>query len=305
VEQRYSLGKTAGRPNAITFKLARYLTGAVPTPPAVFGHQSEEVLPWGMLGNDNYGDCVEAGTAHETMLWNIENGISVPFTDATVLRFYTELTGFDVNDPNSDQGTDMSDAVKYRQKTGIADDAGTRHTIGAYLGLKVGDTTELATAAYIFGAVGFGFNFPASAMDQFNAGKPWDIVKGSAIDGGHYVPVVGRTANGNFVVVTWGQLQEMTPAFAKKYMDEGFAAVSSELLNISGISPEGLDLATLNADLAGLGSGVVPAPTPSPVPTPVPTPTPVPSNVVAEIIADIEKGVSDLIAAIKKLLGLS
>jgi hypothetical protein len=30
------------------------------------------VAHWGMLGNDHYGDCVWAGAAHETMLWNKE-----------------------------------------------------------------------------------------------------------------------------------------------------------------------------------------------------------------------------------------
>jgi hypothetical protein len=29
---------------------------------------------WNMFANDQYGDCVEAGAAHEHMLWTLEGG---------------------------------------------------------------------------------------------------------------------------------------------------------------------------------------------------------------------------------------
>src|SRR5882757_1904530 len=111
------LGKLPARPNAVTFKLIDYAV-ALLVPPKTFGHQKLQTT-WGMLGNDKYGDCVWAGAAHETMLWNKEASKTVTFTDNEVLSDYSAVTGFNPSDPNSDQGTDMQVAASYRRKTGI------------------------------------------------------------------------------------------------------------------------------------------------------------------------------------------
>ena len=122
----------------------------------------------------------------------------------------------------------------------------------AYLGLKVGDPDQLALAIYLFGATGIGIKFPNTAMDQFNAGKPWDVAASAKIEGGHYIPGVGRDVKGNFVIVTWGKVQLMTPRFYKKYCDECVAYVSAEALSTGGKTLEGFDLAQLQADLNAL-----------------------------------------------------
>jgi hypothetical protein len=250
---QFKLGKKPARRGAVKFKLAAYLLKPqLPTPPPVFGHQTL-VSGWGMLGNDKYGDCVWAGAAHETMLWNKEANQSVAFNNNVVLGDYSKVTGFNPNDPNSDQGTDVQVAASYRRKTGVKDANGKRHKVKAYLALAVGDATQLMLGMYLFSAVGIGFKFPNSAMDQFNAGKPWDVVPGPAPTEGHYVPGVGRDSNGNIVVVTWGRIQLMTPRFYQKYCDEAIVYVSPEML----VPPldktlEGLDLNQLMADLNNL-----------------------------------------------------
>ena len=247
------LGKTPARRGAVTFKLAAYLLKPkLPTPPKVFGYQGLIGSQWGVLGNDKYGDCVWAGAAHETMLWNKEVDKTVTFDNTHVLRDYAAVTGFTPDDPSTDNGTDMQVAASYRRKTGVADAKGARHAVKAYLALKPGDADQLALAMFLFGAVGVGFKFPATAMDQFNAGKPWTVVSGAKIDGGHYVPAVGRDARGNIVVVTWGKIQLMTPKFYKKYCDEVVGYVSQEALDSAGRSREGFDLAQLEADLNAL-----------------------------------------------------
>jgi len=245
------LGKTPARPNAVTFKLARYIdTSVLPTPPAEFGH--ENLVPaqsWGMLGNDAHGDCVWAGAAHETMLWNLERDKTITFDPEQVLSDYSAVTGFDPDKPDTDQGTDMEAAAAYRRKTGVIDAAGKRHKVAAYLAITPGDVQEHLLALYVFGVVGLGVEFPGSAMDQFNAGKPWDVVPGSKVEGGHYIPLVAK--RDNLEIVTWGRIQEMTPAFLEKYNDESVVYISREMLT-SGKSPEGFDLAQLKADLAAL-----------------------------------------------------
>lgn len=280
------LGKKPARPGAYSFKLTNY-AATLPAAPAVFGHTDLISRGFGMLGNDQYGDCVFAGAAHETMLWTAEAGSEVPFTNKAVLSDYSAVTGFSPNDPNSDQGTDMEEAAKYRRKTGVVDANSRRHTIDAYLELPgvsargANDPAKLipaiASAAYEFGAVGIGIEFPSSAMVQFSAGKPWTVVKGSPIEGGHYVPLVGRKANGNFVVITWGALQEVTPDFLATFVDEAIVYVSVEQLK-NGKTLEGFDVFALQSDLSVLG-GKTPSPAPTPVPTPTPAPTPAPTPV--------------------------
>ena len=244
----YKLGKLPAVPGAVQLKLATYLVPSqLPTPPAEFGHDGN-VGPWQMLGNDTVGDCVIAGALHETMLWTHNGSTEIPVSTAAAIQNYSAITGYNPNDPNTDQGTDPQKAASYRRKTGIVDANGKRHKIGAYLAITPGSVQEHLIALYLFGAVGVGIKFPKSAMDQFNNGQVWDVVPGSPIEGGHYIPGVARR-NGQLVIVTWGKEQPMTDAFLQEYNDESLAYVSAEYLN-GGVSPEGFNLAQLKADLA-------------------------------------------------------
>jgi len=240
------LGKLPARPDAVKLKFANYKSlPPIPT------SESPKDLPWEMLGNDAYGDCVWAGAGHETMSWNNEANKTVTFTDTSVLSDYSKVTGFNPNDPNTDQGTDMQVAASYRKKTGVLDAQGNRHKVGAYVAITVGDVNELKEAIYLFGAVGVGIQFPASAMSQFNAGKNWTVVSGSKIEGGHYIPCVGYSSR-YIYLVTWGKLIKMSTGFFKKYCDEAIVYVSSEMLT-GGVTLEGFNITQLQADLAQLG----------------------------------------------------
>jgi hypothetical protein len=242
-------GKTAARPGAVSLKFADIVdVSKLPPTPPVFGHQSLMMNDnWFMLGNDSVGDCVFAGAAHEHMLWTMEGGVPrARFTTADALRDYSAVTGYVVGNESTDNGTDMQTAASYRRSTGVIDADGVRHKITAYMALEEGRVDQLAAAAYLFGAAGFGFQVPASAENQFSTGQPWDVVAGDSLVGGHYVPVVGRVANGNLVVVTWGRTQEMTPAFAQKYNDESLAYFDIETLaQNTRLSPEGFDIVAL------------------------------------------------------------
>lgn len=245
------LGKLPARKGAISFKLSKYAAvNDLPIPPAHAGH-SDSVSDWqGMLGNDRYGDCVFAGAAHETILWNKANARTVNFADRNVLRDYAAVTGFDPADPSSDKGTDVQLAASYRRTVGLSDVVGTKHKVAAYLAIKAGDADELKAAVYLFGSVGIGLAFPSSAMEQANAGEPWTVVASATIEGGHYVPVVGYDADFIYCV-TWGKVQKMTWDFFAKYCDEAVAYVSDEYLT-QDFTPEGFDLTTLLKDLAEL-----------------------------------------------------
>lgn len=246
---QYKLGKLPARKGAIKLELSNYLALPTLVLPKTFGHQ-KLVTDWAMLGNDQYGDCVWAGAGHETMLWNREAGKAVGITTANALADYAAVTGFKPDDPNTDQGTDMQVAASYRLKTGVVDSKGQRHKVGAYLAIKLGDETLLKQAMYIFGSVGIGIQFPSTAMDQFNADKPWSVVAKATIDGGHYIPGVGFDSKYVYVV-SWGKCIKMTWGFFKKYADEAIVYLSEEFLT-NGKSLEGFNLTQLQADLKAL-----------------------------------------------------
>ena len=245
------LGKKPARPGAVKLRLNDYVDlSKLPVPPANFGHTDMVRQPWGLLGNDRYGDCYWAGSCHEHMLWGAMGGHKFTFTTNNALYAYSLATGFNKADPNTDQGTDMQQGAAYRQKTGIVDSAGRVHKVGPYLALEKGNLQQQLTAAYIFGAVGLGIEIPASAQEQFEKHEPWDIVPHSPIEGGHYVPLVSHK-DGNAVVCTWGALQEMTPQFFEALNDESIVYLSPEIL-LGGKTIEGFDLQALQKDLAAL-----------------------------------------------------
>jgi len=228
---------------------------AMPTPPNDFGHYDDIAeSSLGMLGNDRVGDCVFAGAAHETMILGREGGHAPTFSDESVLSDYSAVTGYVEGDESTDRGTEVRAAMKYRRATGVLDAHGRRHHIGAYLRLKPKDLDQIAQAAYVFGVVGVGIEFPGSAMQQFDAGEPWSVVEGAQIDGGHYVPIVGRK-DGDLLCVTWGRVQPVTPEFLTTYCDEAWAFVSASVLDGVGESPEGLSIESLRAALGQIAHG--------------------------------------------------
>lgn len=250
------LGKAPASDDARDLLFANYLDAAkLPPAPSEFGHETLfGAKAWGMLGNDEWGDCAWAGPAHETMLLSAEGGVAATFTTEGVLSDYAAGTGFDANagapghNP-TDKGSEVRKVLAYRRKTGIIDAARKRHQIGAFVKLEAKNLTHIYQAMYLFQAVGIGIEFPGSAMEQFNKGEPWSVVAGAQIEGGHYVPCIAKRAN--IEIVTWGALQQMTVEFFERYCDEAWAYISTEDLQKEA-SPEGFDLAQLKADLAKL-----------------------------------------------------
>lgn len=243
-------GKKAATYDQRDLRLVDYLTD-LPLAPKTFGHE-KLIDNWGMLGNDQFGDCVLAGAAHETMLWNKEAGKDIKFSEESVLSDYSAITGFNLKDPNSDQGTDMRAALNYRRKIGILDASGNRHKIGAYVALEPGNMDHIFIAMYLFSSINIGIIFPNSAMNQFNKGKPWSVVHGATQEGSHLIPCVGRPSFTYMDCVTWGRLQRLTTGFFKTYCDEAYAVLSEEMI-VNGKTIDGFDLKSLQKDLLELG----------------------------------------------------
>lgn len=227
----------------------------------------------GMLGNDRYGDCVFAADGHAVQQQTFfGQGAMTTVDTSQVLAGYSAVTGFSAGPPVvNDNGAMIADGLGYLLKTGMS---GVR--IAAYGSVDPAAIGKVKTAVAQFGAVSIGFNFPSSAMSQFNAGMPWDVVANDGgIDGGHCVLVTGYDST-YLYVFTWGAVQKMTYSFWAKYVDEAWPLVSQSWVNTaSGLDPEGVDIAALGAQYTAVTGQ--PSPFPAVVPPP-PPPPPVPAD---------------------------
>lgn len=272
------------------------------TPPATLDRYS--AIPAdtiGMDGNDNVGDCTCADVDHQIKSVQVAAGNpEVASTAAEVLAAYSAITGYDPSQTqpdgsnSTDQGAEMQTVREYWQKAGFRL-GGQSHKILLFAELDIHNDNLVKWALDQFGALGIGVNFPRSAMDQFNAGQPWDVVANDGgIDGGHAVAVVGYDST-YWYVITWGQVQKVTPAWWRAYVEEAWTALTADFVNAhAGDDPLGGTLYDLGAQFAAVTgkpnpvpAPVPPIPSPSPAPAPPAPPAPVPTPTPAPDAADI------------------
>jgi hypothetical protein len=219
-----------------------------------------------MYGNDEIGDCTFAEIGHHIeLITKASTGTAVQVTDTAVLTGYEAVSGYKPGDPSTDVGCRIADVMGYWMRTGVGG-----HKILAYASIHPSNTTLVKQAIALFGGVSIGMNVPQSAEDQFNAGKPWDYVRGSRSLGGHCV-LLGAFGPGIWKVITWGAEQGMTQAFYQHEVDEIYLPVTAEWFK-DGKSPTGIDMRTMGEDYAGLTGD------PNPFANVPPTPTPTPAD---------------------------
>lgn len=241
---QFKFGKKAPRRLMSTPAFGDFLDKAT-TWPVVAAQGWEYAVPPGgfdMLGNDQYGDCAEAGAMHLIQAQTANTDAPLHGTLQQTLDLYSAVTGFNPSDPNTDQGTDLLSLLQYWKTTGITvTDANGNLAVHKILGWASLDLTSIAQIRYanfIFGGTYLGINCPQSAEDDTSN---WTYQVGSPIVGGHCIPGLGQGADGGHIV-SWGMSIPFTWEFALQYMDEGYIIVSPDWVAANGKSPSGLDL---------------------------------------------------------------
>lgn len=252
--RKLKLGKGVARHDPRALLLASYLTPALPTPPASFDLTTKVGSSWGMMDNDQLGDCTCAAAGHLIMEWtaNAQAQMVTP-TDQQIVEAYSAITGYNPTTGSNDNGAVEVDVLNYWRQSGIAG-----HLIGAYMALEPSNHSHIMDSVYIFGGCYIGMQLPISAQAQTQNHQPWSVPPGGAIGdgkpgswGGHAVPVMAYDSRG-VTVVTWGALQIMTWSFWEAYCDEAYAILSMDYLSGQKTTPQGFNLTQLQADLADL-----------------------------------------------------
>ena len=242
------LGKLPPRLDPRTLKLAKYLAPGLPKPPAALDWTQGQQAGWGMMLNDELGDCTIAGAAHAIQLWSRQVMTEATVGDADVLAAYEQWTGYDPANPATDQGGVELDVLNDWRNKGLAG-----HKLLGYAAIDAANLDEVRQAINLFGGVYIGLDLPRTAQRQ----TVWDVDLSQGRDadegtwGGHCVFVPAYDAAG-FTCITWGAAKKMTTAFFTTYCDEAYALLGQDWLNMGGVAPSSFDAAQLMADLAEL-----------------------------------------------------
>lgn len=247
----------------VSLRLAKYLKkgAGVPPLPIDWTPKAMDAIKR-MYLNDTLGDCVIASAYHQLGVWSgNESGTPVQATDQEVGNSYTTICG------PGDQGCVITDVLDYTQKNGLVA-GGTTYKIDGYVSVDWTNWEEVLAALYLFGSIKLGINLPS---DWTCTDCTWDVTN-SGVVGGHDVPAFGAT-DSDVTIATWGGLVKITKAAftSKQWIEEAYVPLSPDWYKQGNLAPNGVDVATLRADLQALGGGTVP-----PIPTPVPPAPPAP-----------------------------
>jgi hypothetical protein len=251
--RKLKLGKQAVRHDPRTLLLASYLTAALPAPPASCNVGAKVGASWGMMDNDQLGDCTCAAAGHLIMEWTANAQTMFAPTDAQIVQAYSGITGYNPATGANDNGAVEVDVLNYWRQSGIAG-----HKISAYVALEPANHVHVMDSVFLFGGCYIGLSLPTSAQAQTQNGQPWSVpTQGTTGDGkpgswgGHAVPVVAYDTR-TLTVVTWAALQTMTWGFWEAYCDEAYGILSPDYLTGKNANPQGVNLDQLQADLADL-----------------------------------------------------
>lgn len=208
-------------------------------------------IPMPMFANDEYGCCVIAARAHQTLRFEeYEQARILGITDSDVLEQYWKEGRVVSDEEKPDNGLVMLYSIcEWRNNGWKADSC--NYKINAFAELNPLFTSEIRYGIYAFRGLMAGLMLPISAQKQFNKGKDWAITTDDDESwagswGGHAVYVVGYTPDGLFCI-TWGQLQFMTWGFWYRYCDECYAVIDAanydeSILDVSALEDKLADL---------------------------------------------------------------
>lgn len=247
------LGKRAPRKDERHLEFAKYVKSTPPAPSSLDLTKGQKT--WGMMLNDQLGDCTCAAVGHAIQVWSLNaNGTEVTLPDQAILQAYEQVSGYDPNTGANDNGAVETDVLNLWRQQGIAG-----HAISAYVAINPKNLDHVRLAAYLFGGVYIGIALPLLAQQQLQQGQVWDAPRfrrwGNAASGswGGHAVFTPMYDGSSLTCITWGGLQQMTNLFWNRYVDEVYAVLSPDWM-VNNESPAGFDLQTLMSDLQAVAA---------------------------------------------------
>ena len=249
-----------------------------PPPETTYRNKASAALSL-MLGNgpdpanppqfpNGVGDCAIAGDQHLEALRVFNAGGAYVPTTADTLAEYSAVTGFNVNDPNSDQGTDPMALYAWRKThpypsgsvmvDAVAVDASSPEKVKEACWLAVGLNLAMA--------------MPDDWENLEDNNDVWDVAGPPNPANGHDPPIVDYDENYVYLN-TWGEIIRLTWAALAKYgIPSAGGMCTAELVSdcvskMTQKAPSGYDFSALDAFLAQ-GTALPPSAAPAPASAP-------------------------------------
>lgn len=216
---------------------------------------------WGMLGNDDWGDCVEAAGFHADETFDLKRGVTpAPWQPGSALTLYG-VFGFSQNagPPGSnptDQGTDPAQFMAWWRDHGLAGLTPTAkpglHALAAF-GQLPANSPNLRRAIWEFGAVILAIALPDNWQSFINSAGVANFTGTVTPDpsNGHGIVANGFTPSG-LEIVTWGEKGSMDNPFTASVLEQAFVPLSHEVVSSGDVGPGGFNFARMRADLSTL-----------------------------------------------------
>ena len=206
----------------------------------------------GMMGNNSLGDCTCAAFYHALQVWTY-NAVGSMFTapDADVIALYEQACGYNPANPATDQGGVEQGVLSYLVNTGAPIMTG-RHKLAAFVEVDPRNLVDIRQTIADCGLTYIGFNVPNYLTALEAPGATWDLQVGNdSIIGGHAVAIAGYSIAG-LRVISWGAYYTMTWAFWQRWVDEAYALIDTDWLRATGVTPFGMTLAELEAQMEAI-----------------------------------------------------
>ncbi|MDQ6610583.1 MAG: hypothetical protein M3Y85_12265 [Bacteroidota bacterium] len=205
---------------------------------------------WSSFGNLKINDCTCAAAGHLIMTWTGNIGRFHRPTTRSIVKAYTDITGFNPKTDGIGKPVEAIKALKYWRKHGIDN-----HKIIAFAKLSFKNREQLKQAIYLYGGCYVGLNLPKSAEKQYNESKKWTVPRNGA-NGvgepgswiGHALSITGYSKN-ELTAISWGKEIIMSLDFWEKYVDESYAVFSSDFVR-DDHTPTKIKIDVLRKDVA-------------------------------------------------------
>jgi len=245
------LGKQPPRHDRRTLMFSAYVDPhALPAPPPARDWTHAAAPDFGMMANDQIGDCTCAAAGHLMQLWTANNGSEFTPTDAQIVAAYADVAGYNPAYPDTDQGAVELDVLRYWRTHGIAG-----RKIGAFAKVEPASRTHVEAAINLLGGLYVGCALPERAQNQ----TIWEVPTIRTAEdkpgswGGHAMAVAAYSRTG-VVFITWGAIKVASWEWFLTYCDEAWAVLDDEWVSGARPAPNGFNLDALKVDLGLIGA---------------------------------------------------
>jgi hypothetical protein len=247
------LGRKARRYDPRVPHLSSFLAGRrrllAPPPPTI-----DYITPcgssFGMMRNDDLGDCTCAAIGHARQIWT--GNANPPMqtdSDYNIVWLYSHACGYVDGDPSTDQGGNEQSVLTYMLNNGLPVDNSFDKLLG-FVEVDPSNLDDVKNTIVDCGVCYIGFNVPDYFMQT--VGQLWDVRPGTPkYIGGHAVVLAAYDAVGP-TCITWGAPQKMTWAAFQQCTDEAYALADADWITNTGKTPGGMTLVELEAAMSAL-----------------------------------------------------